>query len=90
MARTPFELKGKRVYVAGDRGMVGGALVRRLAGEKASELLTVPRSGVDFRDQVAVSDRFAHNDGVIYRAARRGFCRRDKSKFCCRKIAGGR
>jgi GDP-L-fucose synthase len=89
MARTPFELKGKRVFVAGHRGMVGGALVRRLAGEGV-ELLTVPRGGVDFRDQVAVSDRFAHNDGVIYRAARRGFCRRDKSKFCCRKIAGGR
>ena len=31
MARTPFELKGKTVFVAGHRGMVGGALVRRLA-----------------------------------------------------------
>ena len=31
MASTPFELKGKTVFVAGHRGMVGSALVRRLA-----------------------------------------------------------
>ena len=35
MASLPFELKGKTVYVAGHRGMVGSALVRRLArGER--------------------------------------------------------
>ena len=39
MARTPFELKGKTVFVAGHRGMVGCALVRRLAREDV-ELLT--------------------------------------------------
>jgi hypothetical protein len=33
MAGTPFELKGKTVFVAGHGGMVGGALVRRLAQE---------------------------------------------------------
>ncbi len=27
MARTPFELKGKTVFVAGHRGMVGSALL---------------------------------------------------------------
>src|SRR6476659_7250392 len=54
MARTPFELKGKRVFVAGHRGMVGSALVRRLAREDV-ELLTVPRSEVDLRDQAAVN-----------------------------------
>ena len=31
MANLPFDLKGKTVYVAGHRGMVGSALVRRLA-----------------------------------------------------------
>jgi GDP-L-fucose synthase len=31
MASLPFELKGKTVFVAGHRGMVGSALVRRLA-----------------------------------------------------------
>ena len=58
MARTPFELKGKTVFVAGHRGMVGAALMRRLAQEDA-ELLTAPRSEVDLRDQAAVSGWFA-------------------------------
>src|SRR6202012_1818316 len=58
MARTPFELKGKTVFVAGHRGMVGAALVRRLAQEDV-ELLTVPRSEVDLRDQATVFNWFA-------------------------------
>ncbi|KWV59475.1 GDP-fucose synthetase [Bradyrhizobium macuxiense] len=58
MASTPFELKGKRVFVAGHRGMVGSALMRRLARE-GSELLTVPRSEVDLRNQAAVNAWFA-------------------------------
>jgi GDP-L-fucose synthase len=31
--RTDFTLKGKRVWVAGHRGMAGSAIVRRLAQE---------------------------------------------------------
>ena len=58
MARTPFELKGKTVFVAGHGGMVGGALVRRLF-EEGVELLTVGRSDVDLRDQAAVNHWFA-------------------------------
>jgi GDP-L-fucose synthase len=58
MARTPFELNGKTVFVAGHKGMVGGALVRRLARENV-ELLTVGRSEVDLRDQAAVFAWFA-------------------------------
>jgi GDP-L-fucose synthase len=58
MARTSFELKGKTVFVAGHGGMVGGALVRRLAQENV-ELLTVTRSEVDLRDQAALSGWFA-------------------------------
>jgi GDP-L-fucose synthase len=58
MARTPFELKGKTVFVAGHRGMVGAALVRRLAQEKV-ELLTAARSELDLRDQAAVFEWFA-------------------------------
>jgi GDP-L-fucose synthase len=57
MAGT-FELKGKTVFVAGHRGMVGAALVRRLAKEDV-ELLTVGRSEMDLRDQAAVSGWFA-------------------------------
>src|SRR3954469_12470171 len=58
MASTPFELKGKTVFVAGHNGMVGGALVRRLAREDV-ELLTIRRAEVDLRDQAAVNQWFA-------------------------------
>ncbi|WP_276581204.1 GDP-L-fucose synthase [Bradyrhizobium sp. 186] len=58
MVSTPFELAGKTVFVAGHRGMVGAALVRRLAVENV-ELLTVSRSEVDLRDQTAVDKWFA-------------------------------
>ena len=58
MARTPFELKSKTVFVAGHRGMVGAALVRRLAQEDV-ELLTAGRSELDLRDQAAVFRWFA-------------------------------
>ena len=69
MASTPFELKGKTVFVAGHRGMVGGALVRRLALEEA-EILTVSRRELDLRDQVAVFDWFAtKTPQVVFLAA---------------------
>jgi GDP-L-fucose synthase len=69
VARTPFELKGKRVFVAGHRGMVGSALVRRLARENV-ELLTAGRSEVDLRDQAAVSNWFASKrPEVVFLAA---------------------
>lgn len=58
MASTPFELKGKTVYVAGHRGMVGSALVRRLAQEDV-RLITTSRSEVDLCNQAAVFDWFA-------------------------------
>ena len=69
MARTPFDLKGKTVFVAGHKGMVGGALVRRLAQEGV-ELLTVARSEVDLRDQAAVFNWFAKTrPQVVFLAA---------------------
>jgi GDP-L-fucose synthase len=69
MARTPFELKGKPVFVAGHRGMVGSALLRRLAREGV-ELLTVGRSEVDLRDQAAVFGWFAaRRPQVVFLAA---------------------
>jgi len=73
MASTPFDLKGKRVFVAGHRGMVGGALVRRLASEGV-ELLTVPRAEVDLRNQAQVFDWFAKKrpEAVFLAAAKVG------------------
>jgi GDP-L-fucose synthase len=69
MAGTPFDLKGKTVFVAGHRGMVGSALVRRLAREKV-ELLTAGRAEVDLRDQAAVFGWFAKaRPQVVFLAA---------------------
>jgi GDP-L-fucose synthase len=58
VASIPFELKGKSVFVAGHRGMVGAALLRRLAREDV-ELLTASRSELDLCDQAAVFGWFA-------------------------------
>lgn len=51
---SSFELTGKRVWVAGHRGMVGSAIVRRLAGENC-ELITVDRRELDLLRQAEVS-----------------------------------
>lgn len=71
--KPPFELEGKRVWVAGHRGMVGSALVRLLARENC-EVLTVPRSEVDLRDQAATRSwlEYTKPDAVIMAAARVG------------------
>ena len=45
-----FPLRRRRVFVAGHRGMVGSALLRRLAREDC-EILTVSRTEVDLRRQ---------------------------------------
>jgi len=73
MANIPFELKGRTVFVAGHRGMVGSALVRRLAREDV-EVLTLDRSEVDLRDQTAVGHWFAAKrpQAVFLAAARVG------------------
>ncbi len=52
---TAFALKGRRVWVAGHRGMVGAALVRRLA-DLDCEPITVGRETVDLRRQAEVED----------------------------------
>ena len=49
-----YSLKGKRVWVAGHRGMVGSALLRRLAKEDCT-LLTVGREIVDLTQQQQVT-----------------------------------
>jgi GDP-L-fucose synthase len=69
MAEIPFELGGKSVYVAGHRGMVGSALVRRLAPEDI-ELLTAPHSELDLCNQAAVFDWFGkRKPQVVFLAA---------------------
>lgn len=48
-----------RIFVAGHRGMVGSAIVRRLLAEGASRLLLRSRSELDLTDQAAVEAFFA-------------------------------
>ena len=69
----PFELAGKRIFVAGHRGMVGAALVRRLASERC-EVLTADRRAVDLTQQVDTEGwlRDHRPDVVAVAAARVG------------------
>lgn len=48
-----FDLTGARVWVAGHSGMVGSAIVRRLADESIGELFTATSQEVDLRRQEA-------------------------------------
>jgi GDP-L-fucose synthase len=50
-----------RIYVAGHRGLVGSAIVRRLAAEGFEKLLLVGRDQLDLRDQAAVNYWFRAN-----------------------------
>lgn len=58
MADPVYNLAGKRVYVAGHRGMVGRAIVHRLQSEDC-EILTVGREEVDLTRQSEVEDWIA-------------------------------
>ncbi|MDE2228392.1 MAG: GDP-L-fucose synthase [Alphaproteobacteria bacterium] len=66
-------MRNKRVWVAGHRGLVGAALVRRLAAEQC-EVLTVGRTECDLRRAVAVEAWMDANrpQAVFVAAARVG------------------
>lgn len=68
-----YALAGKRVWVAGHRGMVGAALVRRLAKE-GCEVLTAPRAEVDLVRQADVERWMAaaRPDAIFMAAAKVG------------------
>ncbi|TWA77030.1 GDP-L-fucose synthase [Azospirillum brasilense] len=66
---APFSLEGKRVWVAGHRGMAGSAIVRRLEREPC-EILTAGRGSVDLRRQAEVEDWMAEaRPDVVFLAA---------------------
>ncbi len=64
-----YSLTGKRVWVCGHKGMVGGAVVRRLASE-GCEILTVDRSEADLINTAQVDAFMAkHKPHAIFMAA---------------------
>jgi nucleoside-diphosphate-sugar epimerase len=75
---TARALDGARIWVAGHRGMVGGAILRRLrarqAAGEASALITRSRAELDLTEQAAVRAFMAAErpDVVILAAARVG------------------
>jgi len=66
--------KSEKIFVAGHRGMVGSALVRRLEAEGFNNLLTRDRSKLDLTDESAVAKFFADEtpDIVVVAAAKVG------------------
>jgi GDP-L-fucose synthase len=62
-----------RIYVAGHRGMVGGAISRKLR-ERGAEVVTRTHAELDLTDQAAVTAFFASEklDGVVLAAAKVG------------------
>jgi len=67
MSKT--QLSGKKIWVAGHRGMVGQALLRRLARENA-QILTTSRQDVDLRRQSEVESWMAaHKPDLVFVAA---------------------
>ena len=73
MPEGRYDLAGKRVYVAGHRGMVGSALVRRLARE-GCHVLTATRAELDLTRQADVEAWMAKErpDAVFLAAAKVG------------------
>lgn len=68
-----FDLSGKRVFVAGHRGMVGSAIVRHLE-QSDCEVLTASRAELDLIDQAATRQWIAHRrpDAIVVAAAKVG------------------
>lgn len=67
---SSFDLTGKRVWVAGHRGMAGSAIVRRLAREHC-EIVTIAHRELDLRQQADVNTWMALRriDAVFMAAA---------------------
>jgi GDP-L-fucose synthase len=66
--------KGSRIYVAGHRGLVGSAIVRRLRAEGFAEIITRSREELELTDQGTVEGFFARErpEYVFLAAARVG------------------
>ncbi len=71
-----------KIYVAGDRGMVGSAIVRRLKGGGYSNVLTAPRNSLDLCNQNAVTAFLRQEipDYIVCAAARVGGIQANSSR----------
>jgi GDP-L-fucose synthase len=72
--------KSEKIFVAGHRGTVGSALIRRLESEGFSNLLVRDRSKLDLRNESAVAKFFTEErpDVVILAAAKVGGIKANK------------
>ncbi|TCT30440.1 GDP-L-fucose synthase [Martelella mediterranea] len=68
-----FDIAGKKIWIAGHRGMVGSAIVRRLERENC-EVITAGRDTVDLKQQTHVEAFIAdaRPDAVVMAAAKVG------------------
>lgn len=69
-----YRLTGKRIWVAGHRGMVGSAIIRRLEAENPAEILTVSRQELDLCHQAQTHQWLKEKapDAVFMAAAKVG------------------
>ena len=93
MSSCTYDLTGKRVFVAGHGGMVGSAIVRRLAQERCV-VLTVPHRELDLTRPEATEGwlKSARPDVVIVAAARVGGIYANSTypvDFLCNNLAIG-
>ncbi len=74
MAELSPLTRSSRIFVAGHRGLVGSAIVRRLEKQGYLNLILATRDELDLRDQAAVSRFFARQlpEFVILAAAKVG------------------
>jgi GDP-L-fucose synthase len=64
--------KADKIFVAGHRGMVGSAIARRLQREGFDNIITMPSTALDLRDQQAVQEFFARErPAYVFMAAAR-------------------
>ena len=64
----------KKIYIAGHRGLVGSAIMRKLAAEGFQNIITRTSAELDLREQLSVRDFFAAEkpDYVVLAAAKVG------------------
>jgi GDP-L-fucose synthase len=93
MVPFKYEIAGKRVFVAGHKGMAGSAIVRRLAQENCT-LLTVERKDLDLSKEEQTFRWFEkeHPDVVVHAAGRVGGIQANNSypvDFLCDNLSVG-